>query len=105
VADIDSLTYGRTLLDNELLHGCMRTTERVAEAAVTGKLPGTNLRNISLVHDYSPGRRVVAGVFACSDERDRYVHDRALNLLWVAFANAPTRSTAPCGAPIVGHTI
>ncbi|MEU4806351.1 LysR family transcriptional regulator [Actinosynnema sp. NPDC023587] len=96
VADIDSLNYGLTLLDNELLHGCMLTTERVAHAAVTGTLPGTNLRNIPLAHDYTPDLQIVTGIFARPGERDRYAHDHPLNLLWTAFADAtPTRPTPP----------
>ncbi|MFE9748272.1 LysR family transcriptional regulator [Saccharothrix saharensis] len=94
VADIDSLNYGLTLLDNELLHGAMLTTERVAHAAVTGKLPGTNLRNIPLAHDYKPDLQIVTGIFARPGERHRYAPDHPLNLLWTAFANAvPTQRT------------
>ena len=94
VADIDSLNYGLTLLDNELLHGAMLTTERVAHAAVTGKLPGTNLRNIFLAHDYNPDLQIVTGIFARPGERHRYAPDHPLNLLWTAFAKAvPTQRT------------
>ncbi|NUT47036.1 MAG: LysR family transcriptional regulator [Saccharothrix sp.] len=95
VADIDSLNYGLTLLDTKLLHGCMLTTERVADAAVTGKLPGTNLRNIALAHDYVPDLQIVTGIFARPGERDRYAHDHPLNLLWTAFTKAtPARPTS-----------
>lgn len=88
VADIDSLNYGLTLLDSELLHGCMLTTERVAHAAVTGTLPGTNLRDIPLAHGYTPDLQIATGIFARPGERDRYAPDHPLNLLWNAFRHA-----------------
>lgn len=88
IAQIDSLNYGLTLLDTQLLHGCLLTTERVAHAAVTGKLPGTNLRNIPLAHDYTPNLDIVTGIFARPGERTRYAPDHPLNLLWTAFTNA-----------------
>ncbi|MFD7658463.1 hypothetical protein ACFV4N_31195, partial [Actinosynnema sp. NPDC059797] len=97
VADIDSLNYGLTLLDNQLLHGCMLTTERVAHAAVTGKLPGTTLRDIALAHDYEPDLDIVTGIFARPGERDRYAPDHPLNLLWTAFRDASPASDSTPG--------
>ncbi|KJK43701.1 LysR family transcriptional regulator [Lentzea aerocolonigenes] len=93
VADIDSLNYGLNLLNAELVHGCMLTTERVADAVLEGRLPGRGLRKINLADDYDPALEIVTGIFARSGERDRYATDHPLNLLWKAFAAAsPTRS-------------
>ncbi len=93
IADIDSLNYGLNLLNAELLHGCLLTTERVADAALEGRLPGRNLRKIDLAHDYEPALEIVTGIFARKGERERYADDHPLNLLWKAFAEAtPTRS-------------
>ncbi len=93
IADIDSLNYGLNLLNAKILHGCLLTTERVADAALQGRLPGRNLRKIDLAHDYEPALEIVTGIFARKGERDRYAEDHPLNLLWNAFADAtPTRS-------------
>ncbi|MGH3720238.1 MAG: hypothetical protein ACRDRI_15615 [Pseudonocardiaceae bacterium] len=73
IAEIDSLTYGLNLLTTELLHGCLLTTERVAD-------------------DYQPRLEIVTGIVARTGERERYAHNRPLNLLWNAFTEAtPTR--------------
>ncbi|MBA2324841.1 MAG: LysR family transcriptional regulator [Pseudonocardiales bacterium] len=93
IADIDSLNYGLNLLNTELLHGCLLTTERVADAVLEGRLPGANLRKIDLADDYEPTLEIATGIFARTGERDRYAADHPLNLLWNAFAQAsPTRS-------------
>ncbi|KAA2252365.1 LysR family transcriptional regulator [Solihabitans fulvus] len=93
IADIDSLNYGLNLLTTELLYGCMLTTERVADAALEGRLPGRGLRKIALANDYEPALEIVTGIFARKGERERYAEDHPLNLLWKAFAEAtPTRS-------------
>ncbi len=92
IADIDSLTYGLNLLTAELLHGCLLTTERVADAALEGRLPGRNLRKIDLAEDYQPRLEIVTGIFARKGERERYANNHPLNLLWNAFTRAtPTR--------------
>ncbi|MGH3695440.1 MAG: LysR family transcriptional regulator [Pseudonocardiaceae bacterium] len=92
IAEIDSLTYGLNLLTAELLHGCLLTTERVADAALEGRLPGRNLRKIDLADDYHPRLEIVTGIFARKGERERYAHNHPLNLLWDAFTEAtPTR--------------
>ena len=92
IAEIDSLTYGLNLLTAELLHGCLLTTERVADAALEGRLPGRNLRKIDLADAYQPRLEIVTGIFARKDERERYADDHPLNLLWNAFIEAtPTR--------------
>jgi DNA-binding transcriptional LysR family regulator len=88
IADIDSLNYGLNLLSTGLLHGCLLTTDRVADAAVTGRLPGANLRKISLAEDYQPALDIVTGIFGRPHERYRYAHDHPLNLLWQAFLSA-----------------
>ena len=93
IADIDSLNYGLNLLNTELLHGCMLTTERVADAVLEGRLPGRGLRKIDLADDYDPALEIVTGIFARKGERDRYATDHPLNLLWEAFAaESPARS-------------
>lgn len=93
IADIDSLNYGLNLLNAQLLHGCLLTTERVADAALEGRLPGRDLRKIDLADDYEPALEIVTGIFARKGERERYADDHPLNLLWNAFAEAtPTRS-------------
>ncbi|GLZ32062.1 hypothetical protein Lesp02_42500 [Lentzea sp. NBRC 105346] len=93
IADIDSLNYGLNLLNAELVHGCMLTTERVADAVLEGRLPGCGLRKINLADDFDPALEIVTGIFARKGERDRYATDHPLNLLWKAFAAAsPTRS-------------
>ncbi|MGB3441897.1 MAG: hypothetical protein WBA97_24390 [Actinophytocola sp.] len=93
IADIDSLNYGLNLLTSDLLHGCLLTTERVADAALEGRLPGQGLRKIDLAEDYQPNLEIVTGIFARRGERDRYADDHPLNLLWNAFAEVtPTRS-------------
>lgn len=92
IAEIDSLNYGLNLLTAQLLHGCLLTTERVADAALEGRLPGRGLRKIDLADDYQPRLEIVTGIFARKGERDRYAGDHPLNLLWNAFAEAtPTR--------------
>jgi len=92
IAEIDSLTYGLNLLTAELMHGCLLTTERVADAALDGRLPGRNLRKIDLADDYQPRLEIVTGIFARKGERQRYAHNHPLNLLWNAFTQAtPTR--------------
>jgi DNA-binding transcriptional LysR family regulator len=92
IAEIDSLTYGLNLLTAELLHGCLLTTERVADAALDGRLPGRNLRKIDLADDYQPHLEIVTGIFARKGEQQRYTHNHPLNLLWNAFSEAtPTR--------------
>ena len=88
VADIDSLNYGLNLLDSKLMYGCLLTTERVADAAVAGRLPGTSLRKIRLGTGYEPALEIVTGIFARAGERQRYATDHPLNLLWDAFAAA-----------------
>jgi DNA-binding transcriptional LysR family regulator len=93
IADIDSLNYGLNLLTSQLLHGCLLTTERVADAALEGRLPGQGLRKIDLAEDYRPRLEIVTGIFARQGERDRYAADHPLNLLWNAFADAtPARA-------------
>jgi DNA-binding transcriptional LysR family regulator len=87
VADIDSLNYGLNLLNSKLMFGCLLTTERVADAAVTGKLPGDHLRKIDLADDFVPALEIVTGIFARAGERQRYADDHPLNLLWQAFAD------------------
>ena len=92
IADIDSLNYGLNLLTAQLLHGCLLTTARVADAALEGRLPGNGLRKIDLADDYQPRLEIVTGIFARKGERARYAPDHPLNLLWNAFAQAtPTR--------------
>jgi DNA-binding transcriptional LysR family regulator len=93
IADIDSLNYGLNLLTSDLLHGCLLTTERVADAALDGRLPGQGLRKIDLADDHRPRLEIVTGIFARKGERARYPADHPLNLLWNAFAEAtPTRA-------------
>ncbi|MGQ0840242.1 LysR family transcriptional regulator [Actinokineospora sp.] len=93
IADIDSLNYGLNLLTSGLLHGCLLTTERVANAALDGRLPGQGLRKIDLAEDYRPRLEIVTGIFARKGERARYAADHPLNLLWNAFAAAtPARA-------------
>lgn len=92
IAEIDSLNYGLNLLTAQLLHGCLLTTERVADAALEGRLPGGGLRKLDLADDYQPRLEIVTGIFARKGERDRHTDDHPLNLLWNAFAEAaPTR--------------
>jgi hypothetical protein len=95
IADIDSLNYGLNLLNTELLHGCLLTTDRVADAAVVGTLPGHNLRKIDLAEDYDPALEIVTGIFMRSGERSRVAVDHPLNLLWEAFARAVPRHEGP----------
>jgi DNA-binding transcriptional LysR family regulator len=95
IADIDSLNYGLNLLNALLLHGCMLTTERVADAALEGRLPGRNLRKIDLADDYEPALEIVTGIFARKGERERYADDHPLNLLWNAFREATPTKTVP----------
>ena len=96
IADIDSLNYGLNLLTTQLLHGCLLTTERVADAALEGRLPGVGLRKIDLADDYHPRLEIVTGVFARKGERERYAADHPLNLLWSSLARAtPTRAVPP----------
>ncbi|WP_410657982.1 LysR family transcriptional regulator [Amycolatopsis sp. lyj-112] len=93
IADIDSLSYGLNLLTSELLHGCLLTTERVADAALEGRLPGQGLRKIDLADDYQPSLEIVTGIFARKNERDRYAPDHPLNLLWDGFTAAAPNQT------------
>jgi DNA-binding transcriptional LysR family regulator len=98
IGDIDSLNYGLTLLNTALLHGCLLTTDRVADAALDGRLPGRNLRKIDLADDYTPPLEIVTGIFARIGDRDRYGPDHPLNLLWNAFENAtPARAVSAVG--------
>jgi DNA-binding transcriptional LysR family regulator len=99
IADIDSLTYGLNLLAAELLHGCLLTTERVADAALEGRLPGQGLRKIDLADDYQPRLEIVTGIFARKGERDRYADDHPLNLLWNAFVEATPARPVPAVLP------
>lgn len=99
IADIDSLNYGLNLLTSDLLHGCLLTTERVADAALDGRLPGQGLRKIDLANDYQPRLEIVTGIFARKGDRDRYVADHPLNLLWKAFAEATTTRAVPSALP------
>lgn len=99
IADIDSLNYGLNLLNAELLHGCMLTTERVADAVLEGRLPGRGLRKIDLADDYEPALEIVTGIFARKAERDRYAADHPLNLLWDAFARVSPASSVPPALP------
>lgn len=64
IADIDLLNYGLNLLNTELLHGCMLTTERVADTVLEGRLPGRGLRKIHLAGDFDPELEIVTGIFA-----------------------------------------
>lgn len=77
----------------------MLTTERVADAAVQGRLPGTSLRKIDLADDYQPRLEIVTGIFARKGERNRYANDHPLNLLWTAFATATPSRTVPGELP------
>lgn len=99
IADIDSLSYGLNLLTAELLHGCLLTTERVADAAMEGRLPGRHLRKIDLANDYEPQLEIVTGIFARTGERQRYADDHPLNLLWNAFAQATPTTVIPAVPP------
>lgn len=99
IADIDSLNYGLNLLNTELLHGCMLTTERVADAVLEGRLPGRGLRKIDLADDYDPALEIVTGIFARKGERDRYAADHPLNLLWEAFAAESPARAVPTTLP------
>jgi DNA-binding transcriptional LysR family regulator len=99
IADIDSLNYGLNLLTSQLLHGCLLTTERVADAAIEGRLPGHGLRKIDLAEDYHPRLEIVTGLFARKGERDRYTLEHPLNLLWNAFADATPTRTVPTSLP------
>jgi DNA-binding transcriptional LysR family regulator len=99
IADIDSLNYGLNLLTAQLLHGCLLTTERVADAALAGRLPGRDLRKIDLADDYQPALEIVTGIFARQGERQRYADDHPLNLLWNAFAQATPATAFPAVLP------
>jgi DNA-binding transcriptional LysR family regulator len=99
IADIDSLNYGLNLLTTHLLHGCLLTTDRVADAALEGRLPGQGLRKIILADDYQPPLEIVTGIFARKGERDRYATHHPLNLLWNAFATATPSRTIPTALP------
>lgn len=99
IGDIDSLNYGLNLLTSGLLHGCLLTTERVADAALDGRLPGQGLRKIELADDYDPPLEIVTGVFARAGERARYADDHPLNLLWNAFAAATPANTVTAALP------
>lgn len=99
IADIDSLNYGLNLLTSDLLHGCLLTTERVADAALDGRLPGRGLRKIDLADDYQPRLEIVTGIFARKGDRARYTPDHPLNLLWNAFAEATPARTVPAVLP------
>ncbi|MGH3818725.1 MAG: LysR family transcriptional regulator, partial [Pseudonocardiaceae bacterium] len=99
IADIDSLNYGLNLLTSDLLHGCLLTTERVADAALDGRLPGQGLRKIDLADDYQPHLEIVTGIFARKGERARYADDHPLNLLWNAFTAATPSRAVPAVLP------
>ncbi|MGH3701772.1 MAG: LysR family transcriptional regulator [Pseudonocardiaceae bacterium] len=99
IADIDSLNYGLNLLTSDLLHGCLLTTERVADAALDGRLPGQGLRKIDLTDDYQPHLEIVTGIFARKGERARYADDHPLNLLWNAFTAATPSRAVPAVLP------
>lgn len=99
IADIDSLNYGLNLLTTQLLHGCLLTTDRVADAALDGRLPGQCLRKIDLANDYHPQLEIVTGIFARKNERDRYTTDHPLNLLWTAFTQATPTQPVPASLP------
>ncbi|SER77811.1 DNA-binding transcriptional regulator, LysR family [Lentzea xinjiangensis] len=99
IADIDSLNYGLNLLNTKLLHGCMLTTERVADAVLEGRLPGRGLRKIDLADDFDPALEIVTGIFARRGERERYAADHPLNLLWEAFAVASPAKAFPVTLP------
>ncbi len=99
IADIDSLNYGLNLLTSDLLHGCLLTTGRVADAALDGRLPGRGLRKIDLADDYQPRLEIVTGIFARQGERQRYAADHPLNLLWNAFAAATPSRAVPAVLP------
>ncbi|MBB5922469.1 hypothetical protein FHR81_003521 [Actinoalloteichus hoggarensis] len=72
------------------------TTERVADAALDGRLPGQGLRKIDLADDYQPRLEILTGIFARKGDRDRYAADHPLNLLWNAFTEAtPTTPVVP----------
>ncbi|HEV2779231.1 MAG TPA: hypothetical protein VGX25_07500 [Actinophytocola sp.] len=94
IAEIDALYYGLGLLDSQLLHGCLLTTNAVAQAAIDGRLPGgAGLRMIELGDDYQPPLELVTGVFARRGEREHYSPDHPVNLLWHEFeAHAPASS-------------
>jgi hypothetical protein len=98
IADIDSLNYGLNLLTSELLHGCLLTTERVADAALW-RLPGQGLRKIDLANDYEPRLEIVTGVFPRKGEDARYADDHPLNLLWNALAEATPSRAVPAVLP------
>ncbi|WP_110078459.1 hypothetical protein [Actinokineospora spheciospongiae] len=87
IATIDSLNYGLNLLTAELLHGAILTTDRVADAAITGTLPGTGLRKLTLADDLTPPMEIVTGILARPGERHRHSPDHPLNLLWNAFTH------------------
>jgi hypothetical protein len=99
IADIDSLNYGLNLLTSDLLHGCLLTTDRVADAALDGRLPGHGLRKIDLADDYQPRLEIVTGIFARKGERDRYAPHHPLNLLWNAFTKATPTQPVPTALP------
>ncbi|MEU0882496.1 hypothetical protein ABZ345_28145 [Lentzea sp. NPDC005914] len=99
IADIDSLNHGLNLLNTELLHGCMLTTERVADAVLEGRLFGRGLRKIDLADDYDPALEIVTGIFARKGERDRYAADHPLNLVWEAFAAESPARAVPTTLP------
>ncbi|MGY6658678.1 LysR family transcriptional regulator [Amycolatopsis sp. TRM77291] len=99
IADIDSLNYGLNLLTSQLLHGCLLTTDRVADAALEGRLPGQGLRKIDLADDYQPQLEIVTGIFARQGERDRYAGDHPLNQLWNAFRDASPARAVPAALP------
>ncbi|ANN17242.1 LysR family transcriptional regulator [Amycolatopsis orientalis] len=101
VADVDTLNYGLNLLNTQLMYGCLLTTDRVADAASEGRLPGNNLRKLALTDDFNPQLDIVTGIFARPGERQRYADDHPLSALWNAFAAAsPTR---PNGQPQRGN--
>ncbi|MBM7774304.1 DNA-binding transcriptional LysR family regulator [Actinokineospora baliensis] len=100
IATIDSLNYGLNLLTARLLHGCLLTTDRVADAALDGRLPGQGLRKLTLADDYHPHLEIVTGILTRKHERTSYTPDHPLNLLWNAFSNAsPARAVAPAAQP------
>ncbi|MGH3800752.1 MAG: LysR family transcriptional regulator [Pseudonocardiaceae bacterium] len=106
IADIDALNYGLGLLQSQLLHGCLITTHAVAEAAITGRLPGgEGLRMIELGNDYRPCLELVTGVFGRRREREHYASDHPLNILWQLFETHASDGTDSRPDPAEGRLL